>query len=341
MQDQNILVWLPSPMGDAILCTPALRAIREHFKSCRISFLAGSTVRQVLSPSNFNDAWLEQHRKNPLAVAKLLQEHDFARAILFKNSFASALAVFLAGIPSRVGYAREWRGPLLTDRLHPPRLSNGKFKPLAMIDYYLAIASRLGADTTDRKLELLIDAQKEESLCTKLPEVIDTARPIVVIVPGGAFGPSKCWPSERFAQTADWLIANYDATVVVSVAPDPIERQIGAQICDSTKHKVVNLAERNVSLGELRVLFSKADLVISNDTGPRHIAIALQRKLITLFGPNNPVWTDTGYENEIKIIGNAPCVPCDKAVCKKPEHLCMQAITVETVCEVAEKLLGE
>jgi heptosyltransferase-2 len=210
-----------------------------------------------------------------------------------------------------------------------------------MIDYYLAIASRLGADTTDRKLELLIDAQEEDSLCTKLPEVVDTAGPIVVIIPGGAFGPSKCWPSERFAQTADWLSANYDATVVVSVAPDPVERQIAAQICDATKQKVVNLAKRGISLGELKVLLSKADLVISNDTGPRHIAIALQRKIITLFGPNNPVWTDTGYENEITIVGNAPCVPCDKPVCKKPEHMCMQAITVETVCRVAEKLLGE
>jgi heptosyltransferase-2 len=328
-------------MGDAILCTPALRAIRQYFKSCRISFLASPTVRQVLSPSSFNDAWLEQHRKNPFAAARMLKGHALTHAVLFKNSFGSALAVFLAGIPSRLGYAREWRGALLTDRLDPPRLSNGKFKPIAMIDYYLDIASQLGADTTDRKLELLIDAQAEETLRAKLPEVVHAAGTIVVLVPGGAFGPSKCWPSERFAQTADWLIANYKATVVVSVAPDPVERQIAVEICGSSKHGVINLAERGINLGELKALFLKADLVISNDTGPRHIAIALQRKLVTLFGPNNPVWTDTGYENEIKIIGSAPCVPCDKPICEKPEHMCMQAITVETVCEVAKKLLGE
>ena len=341
MQDQNILVWLPSPMGDAILCTPALRAIREHFKSCRISFLAGPAVREVLSPSSFNDAWLEQRRKNPLTTAKMLKEHDFTQAILFKNSFASALAVFLAGIPSRISYAREGRGPLLTDKLYPPRLSNGKFKPLAMLDYYLAIASWLGADTSNRKLELLIDAEEEKSLRSKLPEVADAAGAIVVIVPGGAFGPSKRWSSERFAQVVAWLLANYNATVVVSVAPDPVERQIAAEICGSSKHRLINLAERAISLGELKALFSKADLVISNDTGPRHIAIALQRNLITLFGPNNPVWTDTGYENEIKIVGDAPCVPCDKPICKKPEHLCMQTITVQMVCDAAKKLLGE
>jgi heptosyltransferase-2 len=89
----------------------------------------------------------------------------------------------------------------------------------------------------------------------------------------------------------------------------------------------------------LKVLFSIADLVISNDTGPRHIAAAFGRKVITLFGPNDPAWTDTGYENEIQIVGDVPCAPCGKPVCRKSEHLCMQAITVEMVCNAAKKLL--
>ncbi len=95
----------------------------------------------------------------------------------------------------------------------------------------------------------------------------------------------------------------------------------------------------SISLGELKALFSLAELVISNDTGPRHIAIALGRKVITLFGPNNPAWTDTGCENEIQIIGNVHCAPCSKPKCKKSEHICMQAITVEMVCEAAKELL--
>ncbi len=335
----KILVWLPSPMGDAVLCTPALRAIRQHFKSCEISFFARPIVRQVLSPSSFNDVWLEQQDKNPFAIAKMLKGHKFTYALLFKNSFASALTTFLAGIPLRIGYAREGRGFLLTDKLYPPKLPNAKFKPISMIDYYLAIASRLGADTTDRNLELLIDPETRGKLKAKLPEVTKSEGPIIVMVPGGAFGPSKCWPSVRFAQTADRLITNYNATVVVSVSPAPAERQIARKICDSSKHKLTNLAEKPISPGELKSLFSIADLVISNDTGPRHIAIALRRKVITLFGPNNPAWTNTGYENEIQIIGDAPCAPCDKPICKKKEHLCMQAITVEMVCNAVKKLL--
>jgi len=337
----EVLVWLPSPMGDAILCTPALRSIREKFASARITFHANPVVRQLLSPSRFNDGWLEQHSRNPLAIANKLKAHTFAHAILLKNSFASALAVFLARIPSRVGYAREGRGLLLTGRLHPPKLPDGRFKPAPMIDYYLAIASALGGSTADRTLELPIDPQAGDSLRAKLPEVVTATGPVVILVPGGAFGPSKCWPTERFAQTADWLITNYGAIVVVSVSPDPAEKKIAAKICEASRHELVSLADTPLSISELKTLFSRAELVISNDTGPGHIAIALRRKVITLFGPNDPAWTDTGYEDEIKIVGQAPCAPCHEPTCKKREHLCMQSISVETVCDAAQKLIGE
>jgi len=328
-------------MGDAILCTPALRAIREHFKSARIWFLASSVVRETLSPSAFNDEWIEHKAKNPLAIAAQLKAYRFSHAILFKNSFASALAVFLARIPARIGYAREKRGFLLTDKLCAPKLPDGRFKPRSMVDYYLAIASWLDADTADRSLGLPIQPKAGERLKSKMPELAGAEGPIVVIVPGGAFGPSKCWPNVRFAQTADWLITNHNATVIISVAPEQAERQIARDICDSSEHGLINLADRSLSLGELKALFSIANLVISNDTGPRHIAVALQRKIVTLFGPNDPAWTDTECENEIQIVGNVPCAPCSKPDCSQSEHLCMQAITVETVCEAAKELLED
>ncbi len=345
-----ILAWLPSPLGDAVLCTPALRAIRQHFKSSKITFYSSPVVRGVLSPCSFNDRWLEQSTNNPFAIAKMLKAHKFTHAILFKNSFASALAIFLAGVKSRIGYARDGRGLLLTDKLDPPKLPAGKFKPISMIDYYLAISSRLGADTTNKNLELSVDQQDQESLKAKLPRAAKFEGPVIIIVPGAAAGPSKCWLSEWFAQTADWLITNYNATVVISVAPTSIEEQIAKEICNSSrlslraqqnnlKDRLINLAARPVSPGELKAIFASTDLVITNDTGPRHIAMALQRKIISLLGPNNPDWTDFGYENEIRIIGDASCAPCDKPICKKSEHLCMQAITVEMVCETAKELL--
>jgi heptosyltransferase-2 len=337
----NILVWLPSPIGDAVLSTPALRAIRQYFKSSQITFLAEPAVREVLSPSSFNDVWLEQKGNNPISTARVLRDRRFTHALLFKNSFASAVAALFAAIPRRIGYAREGRGILLTERLHPRRLPRGRLEPTPMIDYYLAIASSLGCDTTVRTLELDIDRDSRQKVLSKLPEILKGDGPMVVMVPGGAFGPSKYWPASNFAETADRLISKHSATVVVSVASNAAEERIAGAICDSSRHELINLAERPVSVGELKALFSYAQLVISNDTGPRHIAMALGRKVVSLFGPNDPAWTYTGYENEIQLVGRAPCAPCGKPTCRKPEHLCMQAITVEMVCDAAQVLLNQ
>jgi heptosyltransferase-2 len=326
-------------MGDAVLCIPALRAIRNHFGSARITFLARPSIREVMSPCSFNDGWLDNQSKNPFCIAKLLRPCHFTHAVLFKNSFASAFAAWLAGIPARVGYAREGRSLFLTKKLHPLKLSDGRFKPVSMIDYYLQIASTQGAESTERAIELSVDRRAESSLAEKLPRLFETSGPMVVLVPGGAFGPSKWWRAERYAQVADWLVEQYGATVVLCVTTERVEKQIAEQIRSSSRHELLSLAENPLTVGELKALFARADLVVTNDTGPRHIAMALGRSLITLFGPNDPAWTQTGYENEIQIVGDAPCAPCQKAKCKMNEHLCMNAITVDMVRDAAEKLL--
>jgi tRNA A-37 threonylcarbamoyl transferase component Bud32 len=174
-----------------------------------------------------------------------------------------------------------------------------------------------------------------------LPEAVNANGPVVILVPGGAFGTSKCWPSERFAQTADRLIEKYNATIVISVSPHPSEKQIAKEICASSRNKLINLGDRSLNPGELKALFSIAELVISNDTGPRHIAIALGRKVVSLFGPNDPAWTETDCKNEIQIVGNVYCGPCAKPKCKKSEHLCMSSITAEMVCKTAKELLED
>lgn len=346
MQNIKILVWLPSPMGDAILCTPALRAIREKYKSSEIFFLANPTVRRILSPCSFNDDWLECDNMNPFAIANKLREHKFTHAVLFKNSFASALTVFFARIPSRLGYCRDRRGFLLTEKIYPEKLRNGKYKPLSMVDYYLEIASKLGADITNKKTELSVDEQDTKSLQSKLPEVFNSTGPVIILVPGGAFGPSKCWPADNFAKTANQLINDFNATVVVSVSTNQEEQKIAGEICSSrelstgaSKNKLINLADNPLNLGQLKSLFLLADLVITNDTGPRHIAVALGRKVVTLFGPNDPVWTDTQYENEIQITGNVTCSPCQKPVCVRKKRICMESISVETILGAAKEIL--
>jgi heptosyltransferase-2 len=337
----NILVWLPSPMGDAILCTPALRAIRRRFDSADITFFGNKVGREVLSPSEFTNFWLEQDGSGVFSAAKMLRNRNFSEVILFKNSFGSALTCFLAGIPVRVGYAREGRGIFLTERLQSPKLPSGDFKPISMVDYYLAIASWLGADVTDRSIGLSYEPKDAEAVRIKLSQVFSREGPLVIFVPGAAAGTNKRWSAQRFAELADRLFENYDAEVVLSVAPNSDEKQVAEQIVEAVPHKLINLGDTPISIGELKALYATADLVICNDTGPRHIAIGLKRNVITLVGPNNPDWTDPGYVNETFIKGNVPCAPCDKPICSQTTHFCMEAITVEMVYQAAVKVLNE
>jgi heptosyltransferase II len=336
----KILVWLPSPMGDAILCTPALRAIRKHFDNSQIIFLSSYTVGQILSPCDYNNAWLINDGNNPFETAKILKKNKFTQAVLFKNSFSSALACFLSSIPKRTGYARDFRSSLLTDRLFPPKTPDGQYKSASMIDYYLKIAEHLGCPIENRFPLLEVSALDKELLYSKYPQLQKLLGMVFILVPGGAFGPSKQWPAPKFAQTADRLIAKYRASVFISVSPSKEEKRIADEICGQSKNKITNLAENPLTIGELKFLFSIADLVITNDTGPRHIAIAFKRDVITLFGPNDPAWTQTGWEREIKITGRADCVPCAKKKCKRKRHECMESISVDMVCEAADKLLA-
>jgi heptosyltransferase-2 len=340
MTDETIVIWLPSPLGDAAMATPALRAIRSRFAGRRILFWGSAAVQEVLSPTILCDGWVVK-QAGFWNTLRQMKQSRCQLCILLKNSFGSALTAWLAKVPRRIGYARDGRTWMLTESIRPPIDADGRWIPVPAIDYYLKIAQTLGADNSDRTMELAVDPDDAKILQDKLPAVFNRSGPLVVLVPGGAFGPSKCWPSERFAQVADRLIERHCATVVLSVAPNRQETQIADQICQHAKGPLIHLGQTPVGLGGLKALLARADLVITNDTGPRHIAIALKRKVVTLFGPNNPQWTQTGYTDEIQIIGTGPCVPCDKPVCKQTRHYCMESITAEQVLEAAQKqLLG-
>jgi len=326
-------------MGDAIMATPALRCIRKAFENDKIFFFANKVTAEILSGCEFADQWIIQNGTNPFKIAGKLKKHNFSSAVLFKNSFASALAIYLAGIKTRVGYARDGRGIFLTEKLFAPKKSFLKYKPLSVIDYYLAVASWLGADVSNTKTELNVSENDKKVILEKFGGNLIGLNPVVILVPGGAFGPSKIWPEERFARVADFLTEKFSAEVFISVSPAKQEIEIAEKICSSAKHPVINLGKNPVTLGQLKALFSYANLVIANDTGPRHIAIALNRKVITLFGPNNPAWTENEYPDETKIIADVPCAPCDKPICKKDKHYCMESITADAVCQAADKIL--
>lgn len=335
--NDNVLIWLPSPIGDAVLSTAALRTFRGIFADSKIYFMASKMVKDLLTPNNFCDEWICPESSNPFNTAKLLKRYNFTHVVLLKNSLGSAVTCFLAGIETRIGYVRDGRGFFLNVKLYPPKLDNGKYKPYSMVDYYMAIAGWLGGDCEKTNLELAVDNESLEYVNEKLG--IANNKPRVILVPGGAFGPSKCWASERFAKVADELIDKYNAQVLINVAPKKEELEIADEIIAASENELINLGQYGFSLGQIKSVFSTAELVITNDTGPRHIAIALGKKVISLFGPNDPAWTDTGWEKEIQIVGTAECAPCAKKTCFKEEHICMNSITPDMVMEAAGRLL--
>ena len=301
---RRILIWLPSPMGDAIMATPALRALRSCYRDAQLIGFGSHLVREVLSPCPYCDEWLDL--VSFPGIVSTLKSAGADTAVLMKNSFGSALAVRLAGIPRRVGYGREGRSLLLTDSIRPLKDKHGRFTPVPAVDYYLRLAEALGADAAARMPELSCTEADTDTLRQTLPAVFTPSGPLIILVPGGAFGPSKCWPSERFARVADALIEKHAAAVVISVAPNDMERRIAEAIRRYAKHPLISLGDTPLPLGPLKGLFARADLVITNDTGPRHIAAALGRPIVSLFGPNNPEWTRTGYAKETQIVGRGP-----------------------------------
>lgn len=319
------------------MATPALRAFRKLYPGAEITFLSPAFTQQVLAPCSFCDRWI-LYDKRKLKMIATLKKERFDSVILLKNSFSCAVTAALARIGRRIGYARDGRSWLLTDRI-PVETINGKPKPLPMIDYYLKIAGWLGSETKDMKTELSIDPSLLSNLYEKLPEVRGISGPRVICVPGGAFGPSKLWPTQRWAELADAITRRYHARIVVSVAPVQEEKTIAAAICELSECNPINLGATSLNGGELKALFSLADLIVTNDTGPRHIAIALDKPVVSLFGPNNPQWTATPCAREIQIVGKAPCVPCDKAVCRMNRHLCMESISVSEVLDGVDQFL--
>lgn len=361
---KNIVVVLPSPMGDAILCTPGLRLLRSVLVDSRITFLASATVKSILSPNPWADMVLSYDDLSGLAggsgmmaMAGVLRRYDFDAAIVLPNSFRSAMLVRLARIGCRIGYDRDWRGMLLTDGVRPFRLIS-RYAPISMLDYYghlmrFAIECVTGGGSygdrctnshigcTNNYIELFTSDQDRlaaDALFDKW--CIGPNDAMVMMVPGGAFGGSKWWAAERFACLADMLSQRDGVRVVVSCSPNKIECQLCQRILAAAKSKPIDLAKEDVGLGVVKELIARSRVVVSNDTGPCHIAAAFGSRLVTFFGPTDPRWTATGYSGEKRIRYDVECGPCQEMVCRS-DHRCMELISVDQAYAAVRDCLEE
>ena len=339
---QNILLVAPNRVGDLVMATPAFRAIRNHLDHARITLIARPFLIDLLRPSPFFDVLLagSGHGDGFLSMVGTiarLRKRRFDLAVLFPNSFRSALVSRLGGCKRALGYDRDARDWLLTDHLKPV-IDGGRFVPVPTIEYYLELARYLGATEDDRRMELSVDEADRER-AAELLEQAGLARtgPLVLMSPGASFGPSKCWPAENFARTADVLSEKLNAEVALICAPSELEIALRVQQHSSTQPVI--LGQGGLTLGVLKAVIQSADLVISNDTGARHIAAALDRPALTLFGPTDPTWARIDYEKETIVRIDTDCGPCQLPNCPT-DHRCMTGIAPERVVDEAVELLN-
>ncbi|QOV87316.1 lipopolysaccharide heptosyltransferase II [Humisphaera borealis] len=354
----KILVVQPSWVGDAVMATPTLRSLRLRYPNAEISYLMKRYVKPLYAGMPWADRLITYRTGKTKAkagkgqffdLAARLRSADFDMAVLLPNSFKSALVCRMAKIKKVVGYDRDGRGFLLSDRLLAPKEA-GKFVPNPIIKYYLGLAHYLGAGrggaSGDLKMELFVTpAEKREAEAVLerggLPRDIDRPGshgqpPMILLNPGANYGAAKLWKAEYFAELADRFIEELGATVLISAAPK--ERPIVEQIKRHMKRAPVDLSNKGTDLGNLKEIIRRCDLMVTNDTGPRHIAAAMDVPVVTIFGPTHPEWTEIYYPKERQVAVKVFCGPCQKKTCPL-DHRCITRVTPAMVWDKSVELL--
>ena len=341
LQPERVLVMMPTWLGDCVMATPALRVLRRRFASAKLSMLLPAAMAPVFEPCPLVDQRLVWSKRDGVArTGRRLRPERFDLAVVLPGSFRSALLAWLAGAKRRLGYRRDKRGWLLTDRLDPPRSGGrrGRFTPVPTLRYYLDLVKATGAEIRDedKAMKLWVHREDEARAWARLGEAgieLD-GRPLAVLVPGGN-RPEKRWPPERFAALADHLHAAHGATVAVSGSP--AEAAVLEAVTDRAGCDVANLLEAGIDLRLLKSVFALAKLVVTNDTGPRHVAVAMGTPVVSLFGPTPLPWTVLDCTHEITLV--APDSH-DAAGNLKPEGGTITAIALDDVKQAADALLA-
>jgi heptosyltransferase-2 len=345
MNDQmRIAVFLPNWIGDVVMATPALRALRRHFPDAHLTSVLRPYVAGVLEGINWLDSELFLDPKGPAsqrwpAVAAKLRAEPVEWAVLFPNSFHTAFVAWLGRCRRRVGYARYARSCLLTDALKPRTAPNGQLLPSPVIEAYNRLAEHVGCPSPSFEMELATTDHDEQAADLVWDQTRLTASAEVICLnPGAAFGSAKYWPAESFAELARNLVDRRGSGILVLCGPH--EKDLARKVVQLTQRPGVHsLADQPIALGLTKACVRRADLLITTDSGPRHFAAAFGRPVVTLFGPTHIAWTETYYARAIHLQKSVDCGPCQLRVCPL-DHRCMKTLAPAEVLVAAELLLG-
>lgn len=349
---KRLLVVCPSWLGDVVMATPALRLLRDRLKGAFIGGLVRPGLDELLAGTDFFDELhvdRAQGVMGPKVVASKIRPRRYDAAVLLTNSFSTALVTRLAFIPRRIGYDRDSRGILLTERLKARKrpAPHSGYACVPAVEYYLHAAQCVlepanpeAATVTRPRLELGTTAAQEEAGARLLESlgVPENVRP--VILNPGANNVAKRWPADRFRALAEHLTRERGLTVLVNGSPAEagLAEQVGGGLRGAH-----NLPKAGVTLGSLKAVCRRARLMVTNDTGPRHIAAAFGVPTITLYGPTDPRWTTLPAHPlaapRVELVADAT-LPETELADDHPERCRIERIDFETVCREAERLLA-
>jgi heptosyltransferase II len=334
----RILIRAVNWLGDAVMTTPAIGALRESFPDAKLVLLATPLVAQLFAGHPWLDQVLVYDRKGRhagvlgrLKLARELRRERFDLAVLLPNSFDSALIAFLAGVPRRLGFNTDGRGMLLS---HPVRRSEAVLAG-HQTGYYLGLLAPF-AIGMERPRQLLYTSAQEDAECAGLLSAagVLAADDLIGINPGATYGSAKRWRPERFAQVADQLAARRGGKVVLFGGPDEVG--IATEIEAAMQVPCLNLAGKT-TVRSMMALIKRCNLFITNDSGPMHIAAAFGVPLVAVFGSTDHTTTFPLGDRAQVVRKDVDCAPCMKRECPT-DHRCMTAVTAQDVLDAVERL---
>jgi len=332
---KRIVVRGPNWIGDAVMCEPAISALRRRFPEAELTLLVKPTVAELFTGHPavpqilvYEDRGQHAGLTGKWRLAQELRRGRFDLAILFQNAFEAALLAFLAGIPWRYGYATDGRRLLLSDPVPRP----GRGAVAHQVQYYLGMLRRLGCEQTAASPRLVVFHEEDTAMARRLAESgISGAELLIGLNPGSTYGGAKRWLPERFAETADRLAGQFAAKVLIVGARG--EESLAEAIAARIKAKTVVLSGRT-SVRELMAAVKRCAVFLTNDTGPMHIAAAFGVPVVAVFGPTD--WRTTAPFGSGHALVRQPveCAPCLLRECPI-DHRCMERVTADEVYQAA------
>jgi heptosyltransferase-2 len=332
----KIVVRSPNWIGDAVMAFPAIESLSRNFPEAEIWIAGRDWIKDLFLSLNYVKGIIPLPETTTWVgireAAKTIKKHDFDAGLLLPNSFSSAFLFFLAKIPQRWGYDRDWRRFLLTKRVKV----NPSASPVHHVHYYLNLVSGLGFQASSTKLEISPDKRATEEAKARLTSLgIKLNRPFVVLNPGAFYGPAKRWPESKFARLASLLQDRKNADILIVGSSE--EADLAKKISSCLRIKPVILSGKT-TLSQLAGLLAHAHLFVSNDSGPMHLATALRIPVVAIFGPTDPRITGPFHQPSWVVKKDVACWPCRHRECPT-DHRCMDLITVEDVYSACEAVL--